>query len=44
MARIKKETANEDGWTDWIHPLPGYRMVCCDCGLSHKHGDKYPQG
>jgi hypothetical protein len=35
MARIKKETANEDGWTDWIHTLPGYRMVCCDCGLSH---------
>lgn len=26
---------NEDGWSDWIHPLPGYRMQCCDCGLVH---------
>jgi hypothetical protein len=25
----------EDGWADWIHPLPGYRMRCCDCGLVH---------
>lgn len=24
------------GWTDWIHPLPGYRMACCDCGLVHE--------
>lgn len=29
------EYANDDGWTDWIHPLPGYRMQCCDCGLVH---------
>lgn len=35
MARIKQEYANEDGWSDWIHPLPGYRMVCCDCGMAH---------
>jgi hypothetical protein len=35
MARVKRETANDDGWTDWIHPLPGYRMFCCDCGLAH---------
>lgn len=35
MPRIKQEFANEDGWSDWIHPLPGYRMVCCDCGLAH---------
>jgi hypothetical protein len=45
MARIRQEYANEDGWSDWIHPLPGYRMVCCDCGLSHNmqvktHGGK----
>jgi hypothetical protein len=25
----------ENGWTGWIHPLPGYRMACCDCGLVH---------
>ncbi len=37
MARIKKVTENpETGWSDWISPLmDGYRMVCCDCGLSH---------
>ncbi len=29
------EHANEDGWSDWIHPLAGYRMKCCDCGLIH---------
>jgi hypothetical protein len=28
--------ANEDGWTDWVHPLPGYLMKCCDCGLVHE--------
>lgn len=26
---------DEDGWSEWIHPLPGYRMQCCDCGLIH---------
>jgi hypothetical protein len=26
---------NPDGWTDWVHPLPNYRMQCCDCGLVH---------
>lgn len=25
----------EDGWCDWVHPVPGYRMKCCDCGLVH---------
>jgi len=35
MARIRVETADEHGWSDWIHPLPGYRMACCDCGLVH---------
>lgn len=28
--------ADEDGWSEWIHPLPGYLMQCCDCGLVHK--------
>lgn len=21
---------------EWIEPLPGYRMACCDCGLVHR--------
>lgn len=32
---IMKEVT-PDGWCEWIHPLPGYRMICCDCGLSHE--------
>lgn len=27
---------NEDGWSDWSHPLPGYRIQCCDCELIHE--------
>jgi hypothetical protein len=26
----------EDGWCDWVHPLPGYLMKCCDCGLVYE--------
>jgi hypothetical protein len=26
----------EDGWCDWSFPIPGYRMMCCDCGLVHE--------
>lgn len=29
------EKGDAEGWSDWIHPLPGYRMACCDCGLVH---------
>lgn len=25
-----------DGWSEWIHPLPGYLLQCCDCGLIHE--------
>lgn len=28
--------AGEDGWSEWVHPAPGYRMTCCDCGLVHE--------
>lgn len=28
--------AGEDGWCEWVHPLPGYLMACCDCGLVHE--------
>ena len=29
------EHGDAEGWSDWIHPLSGYRMACCDCGLVH---------
>jgi hypothetical protein len=36
MPRIKKIKANKDGWCDWQYPImDGYRMSCCDCGLTH---------
>lgn len=28
--------AGQDGWSEWIHPLPGYLMQCCDCKLIHE--------
>jgi len=31
-----KVAVMEDGWSEWIHPLPGYLMRCCDCGLIHE--------
>ena len=27
---------DEDGWSEWVHPLPNYIMECCDCGLQHE--------
>lgn len=33
--KFKKEKPNEDGWSDWVHPLNNYMMACCDCGLVH---------
>jgi hypothetical protein len=27
---------DDDGWSDFVHPLPGYKMQCCDCGLIHE--------
>ena len=35
MTRYRTETEGADGWSDWIHPLPGYKMACCDCSLVH---------
>jgi hypothetical protein len=29
-------SVGDDGWSEWIHPLPGYLMQCCDCGLVHE--------
>jgi hypothetical protein len=27
---------DDEGWSDWLHPLPGFLMKCCDCGLVHE--------
>jgi hypothetical protein len=36
MARVKIEQEGPDGWTRWVPPvMTGYRLICCDCGLSH---------
>lgn len=35
MARFRQETAGPDGWSEWIRPLEGYKLACCDCGLVH---------
>lgn len=35
MAKFRTEVEGDDGWSDWIHPLPGYKFSCCDCGLVH---------
>lgn len=31
MKRFHQQTDGE-----WIRPLPGYLMACCDCGLVHR--------
>lgn len=36
IATLPAEVENDDGWTDWIHPEPGYVLECCDCGLRHR--------
>ena len=23
-------------WSDWVYPVKGYLMKCCDCGLVHE--------
>jgi hypothetical protein len=35
MAKFKKLTAGDGGWSDWQAPVQGYKMACCDCGLVH---------
>ncbi len=35
MTHFERMAPDDDGWSDWIHPLPGYKMACCDCGLVH---------
>ena len=36
MADFEIMTAGDVGWSEWIHPLPGYLMKCCGCGLVHE--------
>ena len=36
VALEKMDALDDDGWSEWIHPLPGYLMGCCDCGLVHE--------
>ena len=26
---------NDDGWTDFVTPVKGYKFACCDCKLVH---------
>lgn len=33
--KYRPEVENDDGWSDWVRPLPGYKFSCCDCGLVH---------
>ena len=36
MAKVKREIANDNGWSDWIRPFDDkFRMFCCDCSLAH---------
>ena len=36
MPRHRVMTQRADGWCDWVQPImDGYRMSCCDCGLTH---------
>lgn len=26
---------DDEGWSEFVHPQPGYKIQCCDCGLIH---------
>lgn len=34
--RAEQMYADENGWSDWIHPMRGYLMQCCGCDLVHE--------
>jgi hypothetical protein len=36
MRKILPVRVENDGWSEWLHPLPGFLMQCCDCGLVHE--------
>ena len=36
MKSLHAERPKFNGWTRWVQPIVrGYRMTCCDCGLTH---------
>lgn len=35
-SEFEQMSADYDDWTEWRHPLPGYKIACCDCGLVHE--------
>ncbi len=35
MAKKYRPVLETDGWSEWQHIRPGYRMACCDCSLVH---------
>lgn len=36
MFQCEPVAVEEDGWSEWLHPLPGFLAQCCDCGLIHE--------
>lgn len=34
MTAVRRFRQQRDG--EWIEPMAGYRMCCCDCGLVHE--------
>lgn len=45
MRQCEPVEVEEDGWSEWIHPVPmrsiskedrGYLLQCCDCDLIHE--------
>lgn len=36
MTECEPMHPDAEGWSEWIHPLPGYLMQCCDCKLIHE--------
>ncbi len=35
MSKKYLAVSETNGWSEWLHMRPGYRMACCDCGLVH---------
>ena len=34
--RCEQMHSGPDGWSEWVHPEPGFLMQCCDCDLIHQ--------
>ena len=36
MSKTPMASTNPDGWSDWYDTeAEGFRVCCCDCGLTH---------